>query len=198
MSLSLSILPTINAALNTTTAVLLLVGFWLIKKQKVQAHGMTMLLAFAASALFLLSYLTYHYFHGATRFLGTGWTRSVYLTVLISHTTLAILVVPLVIRTLALALTRRFEQHKRIARWVWPIWIYVSITGVLVYWMLYRVNWALACPACKEFIGSSSDPAASAKLTQGYARSIALLMSAPYLLFAGVTLLILRARRAKQ
>ncbi len=191
-------LPTVNALLNGTSALLLVAGFLSIRSKKIQAHGIWMSLAFLTSILFLASYLTYHAFHGSTRFPGTGTIRGIYLAILVSHTTLAVLIVPLSIRTLYLALRRRFEEHQRIARWTFPIWLYVSVTGVIVYWMLYRVDWALGCPMCSEAIANQSDPVLAAQLTQGYARSIGLLMSAPYLLFAGVTFLIVRsARRTK-
>jgi uncharacterized membrane protein YozB (DUF420 family) len=134
-------LPTINAILNGTSALLLLVGVALIKGGRVRGHGIAMTLAFLTSILFLILYLTYHAVHGATPFPGTGGVRRFYFTLLTSHTILAIVIVPLVIRTLILALRRRFEEHKGIARWTLPLWLYVSVTGVAVYWMLYRVAW---------------------------------------------------------
>lgn len=155
-------------------------------------------LAFLTSTLFLISYLTYHYFHGATRFPGAGLPRWIYLAILSSHTFLAIAVVPLAIRTLYLGIRSRFREHERIARWTLPIWMYVSITGVVVYWMLYQVDWAFGCPMCKEALGVQSDPVFASRLAQGYAHSIALLMGAPYFLFAGLTFLIVRAARLKK
>lgn len=138
------ILPTINATLNGTCAVLLLAGFFSIRKGRLVAHKRFMESAFLTSVLFLCSYLTYHALHGSTPFPGTGWGRPVYFAVLISHTALAILIVPLVVRTLWLAVKNRYEEHRRIARWTLPLWLYVSVTGVVVYWMLYRIEWASA------------------------------------------------------
>ncbi len=133
--------PTVNAALNGLCALFLTTGWLLIKNRKIQAHSVAMRLAFFTSILFLVSYLSYHSRHGATRFQGTGWVRPFYFSILVSHTTLAILIVPLAIRTLYLALHDRFTEHKQIAHWTFPLWLYVSITGVVVYWMLYRVVW---------------------------------------------------------
>jgi uncharacterized membrane protein YozB (DUF420 family) len=191
-------LPTLNAALNGICALLLSAGYLLIRSGKVQAHRFVMSTAFGLSVLFLISYLTYHFFHGATRFPGTGLWRPIYFTILITHTLLAIVIVPLVIRTLFLAIRRRFEEHRRIARWTLPLWLYVSVTGVVVYLLLYQVDWAAACPMCKEILSSQSDPALSHRLTEGFARSITLLMSAPYLLFAGITFLIVRSARRQR
>ena len=191
-------LPTLNAFLNGTCALLLVAGYLCIRRKKVQAHRIAMTLAFAVSVLFLISYLTYHFFHGSTRFTGAGWIRPAYFAILISHTLLAVVIVPLVIRTLYLARRSRFEEHRRIARRTLPLWLYVSVTGVIVYWMLYHVNWASACPSCSEAIASQSNPALAQKLTQGYSRSIALLMGAPYLVFAGVALLIVRSSHRRR
>ena len=141
MTLSLALLPTVNAFLNGTSALLLTAGYLFIRSKKVQIHRVCMSLAFLTSSLFLISYLTYHYFHGATRFPGHGWVRPTYFTILISHTLLAVLIVPLALRTLYLALRSRFNEHRRIARWTLPLWLYVSVTGVVVYGMLYRVKW---------------------------------------------------------
>lgn len=197
-SLSINSLPTLNAVLNGTSALLLLTGFILIRNQKVQAHRVCMTAAFLTSILFLVSYLTYHFFHGATRFPGTGLIRSIYLAILISHTILAILIVPLAIRTLFLALRSRFEEHRRIARWTFPIWLYVSVTGVIVYWMLYRVDWAFGCPMCREVVASQGDPAVASRLTGGFAWSLGLLLSTPYLLVAGIALWIVHSVRRGQ
>ncbi|MBI3333223.1 MAG: DUF420 domain-containing protein, partial [Candidatus Omnitrophica bacterium] len=147
--MSINALPTLNAALNAASALLLTAGFLFIRSRKIQAHRACMVAAFITSILFLISYLTYHWLHGATRFPGAGWIRPVYFSILISHTLLAILIVPMAIRALALALQSRFAEHKRIARWTFPLWLYVSVTGVLVYLMLYQVNWAVSCPMCK-------------------------------------------------
>ena len=136
-----SLLPMINAVLNGTCAVLLVAGYLFIRRKAVRAHKACMATAFLVSILFLISYLTYHSMHGSTRFSGTGWIRPAYFAILISHTVLAVMIVPLVIRTLYLALRNRFEAHRRIARWTLPLWLYVSVTGVVVYWMLYRMRW---------------------------------------------------------
>lgn len=96
--------------------------------------------AFLTSALFLISYITYHYAHGATRFQGEGWIRAFYFTILISHTILAVVIVPLILNTLWQAARGRFDRHKRLARITLPLWLYVSVTGVTVYWMLYRLH----------------------------------------------------------
>ena len=132
-------LPRLNAALNATSAVLLIVGYRFIRRRQIAAHRVCMLGAFGVSVLLLISYLTYHYQVGTVRFPGTGWLRGVYLTILATHTILAASVPPLAIVTLSRALRGRFDRHRRIARWTLPIWLYVSITGVVVYWMLYHL-----------------------------------------------------------
>ena len=133
--------PTLNAALNATCAVFLLMGYLFIRLKKVLAHRFCMVSAFITSILFLTSYLTYHAMHGATRFPGSGAVRGIYLAILTSHTILAIVIVPLALRTFYLAWRRRYDAHRRIARWTLPVWLYVSVTGVIIYWMLYRVKW---------------------------------------------------------
>ena len=133
-----SVLPTLNATLNAASAVLLVAGFASIRAKRVSAHAGFMLAACGVSALFLISYLVYHARVGSVHFSGTGWVRPVYFSVLISHTILAIVIVPLALRTLFLAGHKRFVEHKAIARLTLPLWLYVSITGVVVYWMLYR------------------------------------------------------------
>lgn len=135
--IELTSLPTVNAALNSVSAVLLLTGYGLIKAGKPSAHRAAMLAAFGTSSLFLVSYLIYHFNVGSVGFKGQGWIRTVYFAVLISHTILATAVVPLVIITLVRGLRNNFVKHRRIARWTFPIWLYVSVTGVIVYWMLY-------------------------------------------------------------
>jgi uncharacterized membrane protein YozB (DUF420 family) len=132
-----TILPAVNAALNATSALLLTIGYICIRRQRVAAHRLCMLSAFATSVLFLCSYLIYHYQVGSVPFQGRGWIRIVYFTILLSHTILATAVVPLALLTLARALKGKFERHRRVARWTLPIWLYVSITGVIVYGMLY-------------------------------------------------------------
>jgi putative membrane protein len=133
-----AIYPVINATLNGTSAVLLLAGRWQIKRGRMAAHRFFMLTAVCTSTLFLASYLYYHWHVGSVRFQGQGWSRPVYFTILISHTILAITILPLVIITLSRALRERFDQHRAIARWTFPLWLYVSCTGVIVYFMLYH------------------------------------------------------------
>ena len=135
----ISYLPHLNAFLNGTSAVLLVSGFAFIKSRNVAAHRACQISALVVSLLFLASYLTYHYYHGATRFQGTGLARPIYFTILTSHTILAIVIVPLVITTLYRALREDFTRHRRIARITLPLWLYVSITGVIVYLMLYQI-----------------------------------------------------------
>lgn len=135
----LALLPTVNAALNATAAVLLTAGYILIRRRRINAHRACMIAAFAVSVLFLVSYLTYHAQAGSRRFQGVGPIRTVYFTVLLSHTLLAAIVPVLAIVTLARGLRGRYDRHVRIARWTLPIWLYVSATGVVVYLMLYRM-----------------------------------------------------------
>ncbi len=137
--LHLAYLPSLNAFLNATSAILLVIGYRFIRQRNIRAHRTCMIAAFTVSVLFLLSYLTYHYYVGTTRFPGQGWVRPVYFIILISHTTLAALVPFLALVTLFRALTERFSSHRRIARWTLPIWLYVSVTGVVVYLMLYHL-----------------------------------------------------------
>lgn len=137
--LSISDLPTVNAALNGTSALLLIVGYVCIRRRLILAHKVCMSAAFGTSTLFLISYLTYHSYHGTTRFAGQGLVRPAYFILLTSHTILATLVVPLALTTLGRAWKGQFDKHKRIARWTLPVWLYVSVTGVAVYWMLYRL-----------------------------------------------------------
>jgi uncharacterized membrane protein YozB (DUF420 family) len=130
--------PGLNASLNGTTAVLLLIGWFLIKTGRREAHRWTMVAAFLVSAVFLACYLYYHAYHGVTHYQRTGLMRTVYFTILTSHTILAVTVLPVILRALYLAAKDRFEEHKVWARWAFPIWLYVSTTGVAVYWILYR------------------------------------------------------------
>jgi uncharacterized membrane protein YozB (DUF420 family) len=135
-----SMLPHLNAVLNGTSALFLVAGYFFIRQRIVRPHRICMLGALTASSLFLISYVIYHARVGSVRFQGDGWVRAVYLAVLISHTVLAITVVPLAIITLRRALKERFDRHRLIARWTLPIWLYVSVTGVIVYIMLYHFN----------------------------------------------------------
>ena len=132
-------LPSVNASLNTASALLLTLGYVFIRLRWIVAHRAAMTAAFLTSALFLISYITYHYVHGATRFQGEGWIRTLYFTILISHTILAVVIVPLILNTLWQAVRGRFDRHKRLARITLPLWLYVSVAGVTVYWMLYRL-----------------------------------------------------------
>jgi uncharacterized membrane protein YozB (DUF420 family) len=134
-----SIFPKINATLNGASALLLITGRVLIARGNRTAHRTVMLTALGTSSLFLASYLYYHYHVGSVHFRGTGWTRPLYFTILISHTILAAVIVPMVIVTLTRALREQFDRHRAIARWTFPLWLYVSVTGVIVYLMLYRI-----------------------------------------------------------
>ena len=131
-------LPTLNAALNTLSAVFLCAGYCFIRGKNRVAHGRCMLAAVACSSLFLISYLVYHFHVGSVRYQKTGAIRTLYLSILATHTALALAVPPLAIITLSRGLRERFDRHRAIARWTLPIWLYVSVTGVVVYWMLYR------------------------------------------------------------
>lgn len=137
--MELSAFPALNASLNATCAVLLLTGWALIKSGRREAHRWAMVSAFVCSALFLACYLWYHFHVGSVRFQKTGAIRTVYLSILLTHTVLAVAVLPMILRTLFLAAKGRFEEHRRAARWAFPVWLYVSVTGVTVYWMLYRL-----------------------------------------------------------
>lgn len=134
-----SALPALNAFLNGTSALLLTIGYLFIRRKKVTAHKNCMLAAFGVSSFFLVSYVIYHYQAGSVAFEGTGFIRPVYFTLLISHIVLAACIVPLALVTIYRAWSEQFDRHRRIARWTLPIWLYVSVTGVIVYWMLYRL-----------------------------------------------------------
>jgi putative membrane protein len=133
----LTALPAVNAALNGTSAVLLASGFVAIRRRRVRIHRACMLAAFTTSILFLVSYLTYHLQVGTTHFPGQGWVRPFYFALLGTHTVLAALIPFLAVTTLAFALAARFARHARLARWTFPLWLYVSVTGVAIYVMLY-------------------------------------------------------------
>jgi putative membrane protein len=137
----LSDFPALDAFLNGASAVLAASGYFFIRRRQVTAHKACMLSAVVTSALFLTSYVWYHAHHGVTRFAGRGGVRVFYLSLLASHTVLAAVIVPLVLITLRRALRQAFDAHRRIARWTLPAWLYVSVTGVAVYWMLYRMRW---------------------------------------------------------
>lgn len=133
-------LPALNATLNAVAAVLLAIGWVLIRRGNIKAHRAVMIAALVCSVAFLTSYLIYHYQVGSVRFQGTGAARTVYFTILISHTILAAAVPFLAVITVVRAVRRKFARHKAIARWTLPIWLYVSVTGVAVYWMLYQMS----------------------------------------------------------
>jgi uncharacterized membrane protein YozB (DUF420 family) len=132
-------LPHLNACLNATSAVLLFTGYSFIRRGKVAPHRACQIAALIVSTLFLASYLTYHYYHGATRFQGTGLVRPLYFTILTTHTILAVVIVPLIAITFYRALRLDFARHRKIARVTLPLWLYVSVTGVIVYLMLYQI-----------------------------------------------------------
>ena len=134
-----SILPHLNAALNGTCFLLLLAGFYQIRRGNVSAHRAFMVSALAVSGLFLVSYVAYHYLYGSVRFTGQGAVRTVYFIILVTHIVLAAAIVPLVFLTALRALRGDFARHRRIARWTYPLWLYVSVTGVVVYLMLYHL-----------------------------------------------------------
>jgi len=134
-----SIFPVINASLNGCSAVLLVTGRTLIARGRIAAHRAVMLTAFATSSIFLASYLYYHAHVGSVHFRGTGWSRPLYYTILTSHTILAIVIVPMILITLRRAWTEKFDKHRAIAKWTLPLWFYVSVTGVIVYWMVYQM-----------------------------------------------------------
>lgn len=137
--LALSDLPALNASLNATTTVLLLTGYAMIRSRRVSLHRACMTAATVTAALFFACYLYYHAHVGSKPFPGQGWIRPVYFAILISHTALAAAVVPLALTTLVRGLRAQFPKHRRIARWTLPIWLYVSVTGVVIYLLLYRL-----------------------------------------------------------
>jgi uncharacterized membrane protein YozB (DUF420 family) len=132
-------LPALNATLNATAAVLLTTGWILIRRGRIAQHRAVMIAAFVTSVLFLISYLTYHAQVGSVRFTKQGPIRAVYFTILLTHTVLAAAIVPLVLITLTRGLRARYDRHRKIARWTLPLWLYVSVTGVVVYLMLYQM-----------------------------------------------------------
>ena len=134
-------LPLINALLNGTSAALISCGLWAIRRRKRTLHMRFMLTAFASSALFLANYIYYHFSHGDTRFLGQGIVRPIYFSVLISHISLSIVTFPMILTSLYLALSNRIASHRRLSRWTWAGWMYVSVSGVSVYLMLHVVRW---------------------------------------------------------
>jgi uncharacterized membrane protein YozB (DUF420 family) len=134
-------LPAVNASLNALSGILLLIGYALIRTRRIQQHRRFMIAAFVCSSLFLVCYVVYHAQVGSVRFTRQGFVRPLYFTILVTHVTLAATVLPLAILTLSRGLKGRYAQHVRIARWTLPIWLYVSVTGVLVYVLLYQPTW---------------------------------------------------------
>ena len=137
--MTVSDLPALNASLNLLATLFLAAGYVFVRQRRVGPHRLCMLGALASSAAFLTSYLVYHYHAGSKPFTGTGLLRVVYFAILISHVVLATAIVPMVLMTVSRALSGRFDPHRRIARITWPLWMYVSVTGVVVYLMLYRM-----------------------------------------------------------
>lgn len=136
-------LPAVNATLNAISGVLLVIAYVFIRKRQIDRHRRTMIAAFVMSSLFLVCYIIYHAQVGSVRFTRQGIVRPIYFTILITHVTLAAVVLPMAIVTLSRGLKARYGQHRRIARWTFPIWLYVSVTGVLVYVLLYQPTWIL-------------------------------------------------------
>lgn len=134
-------LPTLNACLNAVSALLLAAAYHAIRRKEIERHRRLMLTAVATSAAFLVSYLVYHAQVGSVRFQGQGAVRPIYFAILVTHTILAVVIVPMILRTLFLAWKKRFPEHRRLARWTFPLWVYVSVTGVVIYVMLYRMRW---------------------------------------------------------
>lgn len=132
--------PTLNASLNLLSFLCLLAGYRFIRARRIEAHRRAMLAAFSVSSLFLLSYVGYHSVVGSVAFGGTGWIRTLYFAILLPHTVLAMAVAPLALRILVLALEGRFEEHKKLARPTWRAWVFVSLSGIVVYWMLYHLR----------------------------------------------------------
>jgi|SRR5215469_7576660 len=143
----LSKFPAINAGLNGACTVFLLLGYVFIRSRRILQHKVCMLSAFTCSIIFISCYLYFHFHAGIVRFGGEGWIRSVYFTLLISHTILAVIIVPLIVVTLSYALRTRFASHMKIARWTFPLWLYVSVTGVIIYWLLYIAYTPIGAPA---------------------------------------------------
>lgn len=156
-------LAPLNSILNAAAAVLLLAGYYSIRRKQVRLHRAFMLSAFAVSVSFFISYSIYHYHVGDVRFQGHGFVRSIYFTILLSHVFLAAAIVPLVLVTLWRAVNGTFRRHRRIARWTWPIWIYVSITGVVVYLMCYQLYTPGYTPSHVSRLSGSAEAYATTK-----------------------------------
>ena len=135
-----SILPVVNATLNGSSAVLLSLGYYFIRRRRIRAHRLCMSISVVLSGMFLVTYVVHHYQVGTVKFLGPAWLKTIYLCVLAPHVILAAVMVPMVLTTLAHAWRGRFQRHRRLARWTLPIWLYVSVSGVVVYWLLYHLG----------------------------------------------------------
>ncbi len=146
-NIPLSDFPVINASLNAACTFFLFLGYAFIRQRKIVQHKISMISAFTCSMIFLVCYVYFHLHAGIIRFGGQGWIRPVYFTLLTSHTILAITIVPLAIITLGYALSDKFAKHKKIAHWTLPLWLYVSITGVIIYWLLYIAYAPIGAPA---------------------------------------------------
>ncbi len=133
-----SIFPPINASLNATAGVFLALGFWAVKRNRLDLHRRLMICALACSTVFLSGYLFYHFNSGLTHYQHTGWIRWLYFTILITHTPLAVIIVPFIFAAVYFAIKGQFDKHTRITRWLFPVWMYVSVTGVIIYVMLYQ------------------------------------------------------------
>jgi putative membrane protein len=141
--MSIHDLPAVNASLNALSAILLLIGYVLIRRRRIETHRKVMIAAFVTSSIFLICYVVYHAQVGSVRFTRQGFVRPLYFVILVTHVTLAATVVPLALVTLSRGLKARYARHRTIARWTLPIWMYVSVTGVLVYVLLYQPTWLL-------------------------------------------------------
>ena len=189
-------LPALNATLNAASAALLLLGIAAIRGKRQGLHAACMLMAGAVSAAFLTSYLIYHAQVGSVPFEGRGWIRPAYFAILLTHTILAMVLVPMALRTMWLALRRRFDAHKGIARWTFPVWLYVAITGVVIYLLLYHgVPDASACPGCKDALAEPDQLGRRLATAKGFAWSIGFMLGMPALVVGSVAALIVRGRR---
>lgn len=147
MAIPLSSIPALNASLNGASALFLITGYGFIRGKRIAAHRFCMVTAFLCSVAFLIFYLYFHLHAGIIRFGGAGWIRPAYFALLISHTILAGTIPVLAVVTLSLALAGKFQRHRRIARWTLPLWLYVSVTGVVIYWLLYVAYTPIGAPA---------------------------------------------------
>jgi uncharacterized membrane protein YozB (DUF420 family) len=145
--LPLSVLPAVNASLNGASGVFLVAGYIFIRRGKIRLHKISMITAFCCSTVFLACYVYFHLHAGIIRFGGQGWIRPAYFALLTSHTILAVVIVPIVLITLSRALREKFDRHRAIARWTFPLWLYVSVTGVIIYWLLYIAYTPIGAPA---------------------------------------------------